>query len=212
MIALIAGMAALLGWGLGAGLNWLAVLLPRAVSPEAAGPRPDRRRELGLQAAAAVCSAALWLRFGLQPLLAWAILATMVLLLIAAIDIDRRLVLNKILLFGAATALLKAAFVGIPALLSALLAGAVGVVLFGVLALAQRGALGAGDVKLAGMLGLMLAYPAVLTALFVGILTGGITAGVLLLTRRAQRRTMMPYAPFLSAGGIVTLLLLGRSA
>lgn len=200
-------LAALAGWAVGAGLNWLARRLqPQGASGEA-GARPARGREIGLQVAAALCAAALWLRFGLVVGLAWAAASTALLLLVAAIDVDCRLVLNKLLLVGAALALARAATLGVAALPPALSGGALGLAIFLALALAQRGALGMGDVKLAGLLGLLLGYPLVLTALTVGVLIGGLTAGLLILTHRVDRRAAIPYAPFLSAGGIVALLL-----
>ncbi len=85
--------------------------------------------------------------------------------------------------------------------------GAAGLGLFLVLALIQRRGMGMGDVKLAGMIGLLLGYPEVLNALLLGILLGGIVAAGLLIARRVSRRGTIAYAPFLSAGAIVTLLL-----
>jgi Flp pilus assembly protein protease CpaA len=78
---------------------------------------------------------------------------------------------------------------------------------FLLLALLQRGAMGAGDVKLAGLLGLMFGYPTALQTLLLGVIVGGVVAAALLLTRRLGRKALIPYAPFLSAGGILTLLL-----
>ena len=75
--------------------------------------------------------------------------------------------------------------------------------LFVLLALARRGAMGAGDVKLAGAMGVLVGYPLVLKALLWGILAGGVGALWLLISRRSVRRKYMPYGPYLALGGWV---------
>ncbi len=175
--------------------------------------RPSRQRELALVGATALLAAALWLRYGANwPLLPTSV-AGLLLLLIAAIDIDRRLVLNEVLLAGAVLAALYAALGGWGRLLSALVGCGVGLGLFLLIALLSRpivkssGGMGAGDVKLAGLLGLMFGYPAVMPVLFLGVLAGGLVSAALLLARRLERKAMIPYAPFLAVGGIITLLM-----
>ncbi|MBM4460071.1 MAG: prepilin peptidase [Chloroflexi bacterium] len=209
---LVGALAALgAGWLCGMGLNCLAAWLVarRAGSPAEATavPEPKRWRRLGLQIACALAMAGLWVRHGPTPVLASAVLAALLLLLIAAIDLDVRLVLNEVLLVGAGLALLHAAAAGWSRLALALIGGGLALGLFLLLALLQRGAMGAGDVKLAGLLGLMFGYPAALQALLLGVIVGGVVAAALLLTRRLGRKALIPYAPFLSAGGILTLLL-----
>jgi prepilin signal peptidase PulO-like enzyme (type II secretory pathway) len=70
----------------------------------------------------------------------------------------------------------------------------------------RRNALGWGDVKLAFLIGMMTGFPQVLQALTLGILLGGLAAGLLLLTRVRRPKEYMPYAPYLAAGSILTLL------
>ena len=176
------------------------------------GP-PSRQRELALQAAAALAAIGLWLRYGLALALLPAGVAGLLLLLIAAIDLDRRLVLNEVLIVGSALALLYAAMGGWTQLLNALLGGALALGLFILVALLPRlivrsGTLmGVGDVKLAGLIGLLFGYPAGLQALFLGVIAGGLVSAALLLTRRLPRKATIPYAPFLAVGGIAVLLL-----
>jgi len=84
--------------------------------------------------------------------------------------------------------------------------GAAGFGLFFLIAIIGRGKMGAGDVKLAGVIGLMLGFPAAITALVIGIFLGGAAAVVLLVTRRAGRKTYIAYAPYLALGALVMLL------
>jgi len=91
-------------------------------------------------------------------------------------------------------------------LLSAVAGGLAGALLLFLVVLLSRGGMGMGDVVLAGLLGLMVGFPLVFIALFVGIVVGGLVAAVLLITRRKGRKDMLPFGPFLCVGGLVTLL------
>ena len=137
-------------------------------------------------------------------LIAW--LYITFLLTVLVIDYKHRRVLN-IMLGPAAIVILLLSFLPMtPEPLNALLGGSVGFGFFFLLALVGRGALGAGDVKLAGVIGLMTGYPGVLTALILGVIFGGVAALLLLLSKRAGRKSKMAYAPYLSLGALVSLL------
>lgn len=66
--------------------------------------------------------------------------------------------------------------------------------------------LGMGDVKLGGLLGLVLGFQAGASALFLAGLTCGLVGLVLLAARRVQRRTLLPFAPFLGLGVVAVLV------
>ena len=74
--------------------------------------------------------------------------------------------------------------------------GAAGFGLFFLLGVLGRGALGFGNVKLAGVIGLMTGFPSVLVAL---------ATGALLVTGRATRKSKIAYAPYLAAGAVIVL-------
>ena len=96
---------------------------------------------------------------------------------------------------------------GAPEPLNALLGAAAGFGLMLLIHLLTRGALGAGDVKLAGVIGLLCGFPAVFTALLWGIILGGVGALALIVTKRAGRKTYIAYAPYLCLGAILALYL-----
>ncbi|MEZ4673551.1 MAG: A24 family peptidase [Caldilineaceae bacterium] len=121
-------------------------------------------------------------------------------LAIAVIDLEHRLVLNRMLLFALPFVLLGNALLGIPSLTSALLGGAAGFGFFLLLAVMAPGAMGMGDVKLAGFIGLLTGLSGVMMALFWGILTGGIAGGVVLIRNRFRRGNTLAYAPYLVLG------------
>jgi len=71
--------------------------------------------------------------------------------------------------------------------------------------------MGMGDVKLALFVGLAVGFQLVPIALLVMALGGGAVAAVLLVSRQRKRGEPVPYAPFISAGALVTLLGLGAT-
>jgi leader peptidase (prepilin peptidase)/N-methyltransferase len=99
-----------------------------------------------------------------------------------------------------------------PALLRAVLAAAAA---FGVAALARvvaPGGFGFGDVKLLGLLGLVLgwvSWGALLAGVFLGLLTGALVSLALVATRRAGWRTALPFGPPLLVGAALALALEG---
>jgi len=164
-------------------------------------------RAPALEAATIVLFLAGWLRVGGQPLnLAITWLYTVFLLAVLVIDFEHRRVLNVMLLPAAVAAFAFSFLAGQPGPISALLGAATGLGLFMIFALISRGHLGAGDVKLAGVLGLMLGFPAVFYALFAGVMLAGLAAVLLLITRRAGRKSYMAYAPYLTLGALGVLL------
>jgi leader peptidase (prepilin peptidase) / N-methyltransferase len=84
---------------------------------------------------------------------------------------------------------------------------ACGLALYGayfVLGLVPSG-LGFGDVKLAGLLGAYLGWHGwaeVAVGTFAAFVLGGVFAVILLATRRADRRTAIPFGPFMLAGAL----------
>jgi leader peptidase (prepilin peptidase)/N-methyltransferase len=85
----------------------------------------------------------------------------------------------------------------------ALVAGAV---FYGLGLVAGRGSagLGLGDVKLILLIGLVLGWPLVVSAVFLGVFIAGIPAIVLVLLGRSRQK--FAYGPYLSAGALAVLL------
>ncbi|MGY1821803.1 prepilin peptidase [Geodermatophilus sp. SYSU D00079] len=99
-----------------------------------------------------------------------------------------------------------------PALLRAVLAAAAAFGLAALGALVSPQGLGYGDVKLLGLLGLLLGWVgwgALLAGVFLGLLTGAAVSLVLLATGRAGWRTALPFGPPLLVGAALALALEG---
>jgi leader peptidase (prepilin peptidase)/N-methyltransferase len=128
------------------------------------------------------------------------------LLLIAVIDLEHRIVPNVLVGTGMVLALCFSMVYGTVGLASVFWGALVGGGIFVLLALARRNALGMGDVKLAALIGMMTGFPYVLQALTLGIVLGGLAAALALLTRLRTGKQYIPYAPYLVAGSLMTLL------
>lgn len=79
---------------------------------------------------------------------------------------------------------------------------------FFALVLANPKGMGLGDVKLAGVVGAVLgflSYPALVVGTFAAFVLGGLVGGVLLVSRRATGKTMLPFGPAMVAGALVAI-------
>jgi leader peptidase (prepilin peptidase)/N-methyltransferase len=88
-------------------------------------------------------------------------------------------------------------------LVPALVAGAGAAALILLIVVASRGGMGVGDVKLAALIGVFLASPALAAvALFLAFVCGGLTGLALLTLRLRGRKDAIPFGPFLAAGAV----------
>ncbi|HRJ42752.1 MAG: A24 family peptidase [Caldilineaceae bacterium] len=200
------------GLAVGIGVNWLADWLPyfRSTVTPPPGKAGWRRgggvllisilfavylhlSQLFLRAASPAGTWLLWLCFALF-------------LLILVIDLEHRRVLNIVVYPMAVISLALLPLRPDLTFSSALLGGAVGFAIFFALFLLRPGGMGAGDVKLAGLIGLLIGFPGVLVALVSAIILGGVAALLLLIFRRVGLRGTMAYAPYLSIGAMTALI------
>ena len=70
----------------------------------------------------------------------------------------------------------------------------------------RGGGAGAGDVKLAALLGAMLGFPQIVAGLALGYILGGITAVILLALRIKSRKDPIPFGPALVIGTALVVL------
>lgn len=175
-------------------------------------PYPELARRRGLRvfastAAAAGCAALGW-RVGWHPALPTLLYLAVVGVVLTYVDIRVQLLPNAIVLpsYPVVIALLAVAAVVTgewTAFARALASGAVLWTLFAVPLLFRFAGMGYGDVKLVGLLGMPVGWfgvSEVLVGLFLAFCLGGIVALVLVLLRRAHRKTPIPFGPFLIVG------------
>jgi leader peptidase (prepilin peptidase) / N-methyltransferase len=129
-----------------------------------------------------------------------------VLIAVAAIDLEHRIVPNTLVAPAAAWAVVGGVAIdaaGLPELLAAGGGAFAGMLL---VALAYPAGMGMGDVKLAGAMGLYLGV-SIVPALLAGFLAGTLV-GLAIIAREGAgaRKKGIPFAPFLALGGLVGLL------
>ncbi len=73
------------------------------------------------------------------------------------------------------------------------------------------GAMGMGDVKLAFFVGFALGLTLVVPAMLVMAISGGLAAGILIITRLRGKGDPIPYAPFIAGGALIVLLVKGTA-
>ena len=136
---------------------------------------------------------------------------TAVSLALALIDLDTRRLPNVIVLPALLTGILLLAAAALVrgdlvALAGAAIGGAGLFALYLILAIASRGGMGMGDVKLAAVLGLYLGFLGwgnLLVGAFAAFVFGGVFGLALMLIRRAGRTTAIPFGPWMILGAWV---------
>jgi len=225
-------LCALAGLATGILLNWAKDYMPRWATRRMVMPSPRWQFGLGGVLVSwlprpnrSPLTPALWLAAGVEGVTAalfvyfamrlglssdWWIQVAMVsfLILVALIDLKYRVVLNVMVLPALVVVLWMHWVTPGTNWLAIFIGGCFGGGIFGAVALLRPGELGAGDVKLAALIGLGLGFPNVLGALLIAVLAGGLAVFLLVTKRGANLKSHMPYAPFLSLGAIVMLVYL----
>jgi leader peptidase (prepilin peptidase) / N-methyltransferase len=173
---------------------------------------PPSRLAAAAELSTAAAFGLLFLRFGVSPQLLLYSLYACVLIVIFFIDWQHHLILNRVTYPGIIAASILTPLFSPVSLLSTLLGLAAGGLIFGLLyaggyLLYRQEVLGLGDVKLAILMGAMLGFPSVLTALFLGSFVGAFASLAVLLTRRHSGRDFMPYGTSMCAGAFAGFFL-----
>lgn len=136
--------------------------------------------------------------------IALSVVLILIVLPVAAIDLEHRIIPNKITALGAFLAIALGSVLDPSGEPTRLIAGAAaaGALLFA--ALAYPGGMGMGDVKLVGVIGLFLGE-SVIPAMLIALL-GGMLIGAAVMARKGVsqgRKTAVPFGPFLALGATV---------
>jgi leader peptidase (prepilin peptidase)/N-methyltransferase len=157
---------------------------------------------LGAASAAGVALA----RLGPTPeglLAAWALA---VLVLLAAIDLEVRLLPNRIVFPAILAAIAWQAVFFPDRVAECLVAGVVAGSVLLLPSLFQPGAVGMGDVKVTAFLGVVLGADVIVALLAGSLLSAPVALAILLVGGAGARRTALPFGPFLALGAAIALL------
>jgi leader peptidase (prepilin peptidase) / N-methyltransferase len=166
----------------------------------------------------------LW-KYGLTPAFGVLCIYTSIFLALSIIDLKHSILPNIIIYPAMPVALIIYVFLGeqitglrsdffgwnfaIPyfsAMLNSLLGAACAFMLLLLVVIISRGGMGMGDVKLAGLVGLMTGFPLAIIALFITIILGGVVALALLLSGLRKRKDPVPFGPFICAGALIAII------
>jgi len=169
-----------------------------------------RDRKIAVAAASGVLAVACFIRFGFSGRAVVDAIFAATLVLLTAIDLERRLIPNVIVL-PATGLVLALQIVLFPNHTLEWLLWSLGAALFFFIpALIFPAGMGMGDVKLAALLGAALGK-SVVAAILVAVLSAAVVSLVILAREGiGARRKAIPYGPFLAFGGVAVMLLGGR--
>lgn len=147
------------------------------------------------------------LHFGPTLALLPALVLLSALVAITAIDLKHQLIPDMITLPGVVAGFLVSLVIPRVSWVDSLVGIFIGGGVFFLIILVSGGGMGGGDMKLAAMMGAFLGWKLALVALFVGVLSGGLVAVILLASGRRTRKDPVPFGPFLALGAAVSLFL-----
>lgn len=176
---------------------------------------PIGGRVLAVEAGTGLLFAFIWWSYGFGISTAITAFYGSLFLVLAVIDLERGIILNKIVYPTIALTLLLTLFCSIsapstilcliPSIFDSLIGGMVASGILLLPALVYKGSMGWGDVKMAALVGLVTGFPLAFVALLIAMIAGGLIAALLLLLRLRRRKDAIPFGPFLSFGTLVTL-------
>jgi len=139
-----------------------------------------------------------------------------VLLVLSFIDLDLRIIPDRVTLPGIAVGLVVAPLLGLLGFWESLIGVIVGggaLYLIGILGelFLKKESMGGGDVKLAAMLGAFMGWKLVLVALFVAFFLGAVVGVAVMANKPKDWDSSLPFGPFIALGSVLALLW-GQSA
>ena len=191
-----------------------------APSPVAAKPTTDAQsapasplwRPLSVGILAVAVAVLAFTRHSLGPGAFIAALVAAVLVVLAAVDLERMVIPNRIVLPATAVVLVARAALMPTHFLGYALAAAGAAAAFLIPHAINRSLVGMGDVKLAALLGAGLGVSVLGAVLIAFLALFPVAVVVVLAGGAAARKTALPFGPFLALGGILILIFPGFTA
>src|SRR5690625_653056 len=143
-------------------------------------------------------------QIGLNIELLTALLLVSLAIILVVTDLTYMLIPNKILLFFLPFFIILRIISPLDPWYDAIIGGVVGYVLIMIIILVSKGGMGAGDMKLLGVLGIVLGWKLTLLVFFIGTFAGALIGGLLMVTKRLKRGEPMPFGPYLLFGAILS--------
>ncbi|MFD2046327.1 prepilin peptidase [Ornithinibacillus salinisoli] len=125
-------------------------------------------------------------------------------MIILVSDIVYMLIPNKVLLFFLPLFIIMNVIDPLEPWWSAVAGGAIGFSIIAIIIIISRGGMGAGDMKLFGLLGLMLGMEKVLIAFFLACFIGSVLGMLLILLGITKRKQPVPFGPYIVLATLIS--------
>lgn len=133
---------------------------------------------------------------------------TLLLIVLTFIDLDHQIIPDGVNLIIAVGGLIYFAFGRFSGNGLTIGQAALGVLIGGgfflVIAIVSNGGMGGGDIKLMAALGFWFGWQGILLVMFLSFIIGGIVSVGLLIARKAGRKQMVPFGPFIAVSAYLT--------
>lgn len=133
------------------------------------------------------------------------VIAIVLLVLVTVTDFEQYVIFDSMLLPFAVAGICYSLHMRLP-ITEHLAAALGGGLLFFLLTLLTKGAIGGGDIKLIAALGLWLGIRPLLSVIGYGFIAGGIAALLLLITKQKSKHDYFAYGPYFAISGVGVLL------
>jgi leader peptidase (prepilin peptidase) / N-methyltransferase len=145
-----------------------------------------------------------YIKYGFSVELLYACSLILLCAIIAVSDLLYFIISDKVLIVFFVWFLVLQVFIEYRSWLDAVTGSLLGFLFLMVLAILSKGGIGGGDIKLMGVLGLVLGFQGAYLTLMISSIVGVLVAIIGLITKKYNRKTAIPFGPYLAVGALVT--------
>ncbi|MHA6251465.1 prepilin peptidase [Oceanobacillus sp. CAU 1775] len=142
--------------------------------------------------------------FGFQWELAVALLLVSMLMIILVSDLTYMIIQNKVLLFFLPFFIILRVLSPLDPWWSPIVGGVGAFLLLALIIIVSRGGMGAGDMKLFGVLGIVLGFKLVFLAFFLACLIGAVIGILLMAFKVVKRQQAIPFGPYIVIAALLS--------
>lgn len=145
-----------------------------------------------------------YVKIGFDQELITALLLVSMLMIIFVADIKYMLIPNKVLLFFLPLFIVMRTLQPFESWVTSIAGAIAGLVITVIIILVSKGGMGAGDMKLFGLLGIVLGLKGILLVFFLSTIIGAIVGSILLLSKLIDRKQPIPFGPYIVIAALIT--------
>lgn len=157
-----------------------------------------------VEALTGVLFALSYIKIGLDKEIVTALLLVSLLMVILVSDLAYMLIPNKVLLFFLPFLAFMRFFEPLEPWWDSLVGAIAGLVIIALVIMISKGGMGAGDMKLFGVLGIVLGLQGTLLAFFLSCILGAIVGLLLIVLKVIDRKQPVPFGPYIVLASLIT--------